>query len=176
LSIQWRLTSISRLKSEDNYSEQKRQKNAPFVDDALKTRGNIYLNVETSLLFVPPYQNFWLRAWFTLGSFRTEIHTENLIIQGFHVALRSHANRSGSDRAKRENFVRKWVVRRKRLVQRFRNFFWSRTICGPYIFTIHHLKHLIAVKLILPNIIRSKVWQTRLDTNERHEQNGCEIL
>jgi len=32
------------------------------VDDALKTRGNIYLNVETSLLFAPPYQNFWLRA------------------------------------------------------------------------------------------------------------------
>jgi len=33
------------------------------VDDALKTKGIIYLNVETSLLFAPPYQNFWLRAW-----------------------------------------------------------------------------------------------------------------
>jgi len=33
------------------------------VDDALKTRGIIYLNVETSLLFATPYQNFWLRAW-----------------------------------------------------------------------------------------------------------------
>jgi len=32
------------------------------VDGDLKTRGNIYLNVETSLLFAPLYQNFWLRA------------------------------------------------------------------------------------------------------------------
>ena len=51
MSIQWRLTSICRLKSEHNYSEQKRLKNAPFVDDALKTRGNIYLYIETLLLF-----------------------------------------------------------------------------------------------------------------------------
>jgi len=40
------------------------KKNAPFVEDALKTRGIIYLNVETSSLFAPPCQNFWLRAWF----------------------------------------------------------------------------------------------------------------
>jgi len=33
------------------------------VDDASKTRGIIYLNVETSLLFGPPYQNFWLSAY-----------------------------------------------------------------------------------------------------------------
>ena len=33
------------------------------MDDALKTRGIIYLNVETWLLFSPPYQNLWLRAW-----------------------------------------------------------------------------------------------------------------
>jgi len=32
------------------------------MDDALKTRGIIYLNVETWLLFATPYQNFWLRA------------------------------------------------------------------------------------------------------------------
>jgi len=32
------------------------------VDDALKTRGNIYLIAETSLFFAPLYQNFWLRA------------------------------------------------------------------------------------------------------------------
>jgi len=30
------------------------KKNAPFVEDALKTRGIIYLNVETSSLFAPP--------------------------------------------------------------------------------------------------------------------------
>jgi len=35
---------------------------APFVDNASKTWGIIYLNVETPLLFAP-YQNFWLRAW-----------------------------------------------------------------------------------------------------------------
>ena len=34
-----------------------------FMDVALKTRGIIYLNVETWLLFAPPYQNFWLRAY-----------------------------------------------------------------------------------------------------------------
>ena len=38
------------------------------MDDAFKTRGNIYLNVETSLLFVPPYQNFWLRACARAGN------------------------------------------------------------------------------------------------------------
>ena len=32
------------------------------MDDTLKTRGLIYLNVETWLLFAPPYQNCWLRA------------------------------------------------------------------------------------------------------------------
>ena len=32
------------------------------MDDALKTRDNIYLNVETSLLLAP-HQNFWPRAW-----------------------------------------------------------------------------------------------------------------
>jgi len=39
-----------------------RQKKAHFVDDALKTRGIVYSNVEIWLLFAPPYQNFWLRA------------------------------------------------------------------------------------------------------------------
>jgi len=29
----------------------------------VKTRGIKYLNVETWILFAPPYQNFWLRAW-----------------------------------------------------------------------------------------------------------------
>jgi len=33
------------------------------MDDALKTRGIIYLNIETWLLFAPPpYKNLWLRA------------------------------------------------------------------------------------------------------------------
>jgi len=32
------------------------------MDDALKTRGNKYSNVETLLLFVQ-HQNFWPRAW-----------------------------------------------------------------------------------------------------------------
>jgi len=44
------------LKSELNYSEKQRHKNASFIDDALKTRGIKYLNTETWLLFAPPYQ------------------------------------------------------------------------------------------------------------------------
>jgi len=33
------------------------------MDDVFsKTRGIIYLNVESWFLFAPPYQNFWLRA------------------------------------------------------------------------------------------------------------------
>jgi len=32
----------------------KRQKNEHFIDDAAKTRGVNYLNVETCLLFAPP--------------------------------------------------------------------------------------------------------------------------
>jgi len=35
--------------------------------DALKTRGIKYSHVETWLLFAPPYQNFWLRAWLWHG-------------------------------------------------------------------------------------------------------------
>jgi len=31
--------------------------------DALKTRDIKYSHVEAWLLFAPPYQNFWLRAW-----------------------------------------------------------------------------------------------------------------
>jgi len=41
--------SICRLKSDLNYSEKKRHKNAYFMDDALKTRGIKYFNVETWL-------------------------------------------------------------------------------------------------------------------------------
>jgi len=32
------------------------------VDDALKSKGIIYFNVDTLLLFAPTHQNFWLRA------------------------------------------------------------------------------------------------------------------
>jgi len=51
------------VKSERNYSVKKRQKNGRLMDDALKTRVTKYFNVETWLLFAPPYLNFWLRAW-----------------------------------------------------------------------------------------------------------------
>jgi len=40
----------------------KRQKNAHFMDDAWKTWGIKKSNVETWLLFAPPYRNSWLRA------------------------------------------------------------------------------------------------------------------
>jgi len=39
------------------------------VEHALKTRGIIYLNVETSLLFAPSFQNFWPRAWLKTSDF-----------------------------------------------------------------------------------------------------------
>ena len=32
------------------------------MDNALKTRGIKYFNVETLMLFALPYQNLWLRA------------------------------------------------------------------------------------------------------------------
>ena len=40
------------------------------------------------------------------------------------------------------------------------NFFWSRTICGSRTVNTHHL---VPGKLNMPNIIRSKVWKTRID-------------
>jgi len=46
--------------------------------------------------------------------------------------------------------------------QRFQNFFWSRTICGSRTITTYHL---VPGKVNVPNIIRSKVWKTRNDTN-----------
>jgi len=39
----------------------------------------------------------------------------------------------------------------------FPKFFWLHTSCNPY--------HLVPGKLNLPNIIRSKVWKTRIDIN-----------
>jgi len=35
------------------------------IDEGLKIMGikYLYLKVETRLLFAPPYENFWLRAW-----------------------------------------------------------------------------------------------------------------
>jgi len=53
LSIQWRLTSIFRFKSEHNYSEQKRQKNAPFVDDVEK-QGALYIQMLRLHCSLPP--------------------------------------------------------------------------------------------------------------------------
>ena len=43
------------------------QKKVHSMDDALKTRGIIYLNVETGFLFATPHQNFWLHAWAVPG-------------------------------------------------------------------------------------------------------------
>jgi len=43
--------------------QQQGQKKAHFMNDALQTRGNIYLNVEAWLMFAHPYQNFSLCAW-----------------------------------------------------------------------------------------------------------------
>jgi len=42
--------------------KKKRQIKSHFVDDALKSRRIIYLNVDTLLLLATPYQNFWLPA------------------------------------------------------------------------------------------------------------------
>ena len=51
------------LKSKQKYSEKEVTEKAYSMDDALKTSDIIYLNAETWMLFVPPYQNIWLRAW-----------------------------------------------------------------------------------------------------------------
>jgi len=47
------------------------------------------------------------------------------------------------------------------LQQWFPNFFWSRTICGSRTVSTYHL---VAGRVNVPNIIRSKVWKTRIDT------------
>jgi len=41
---------------------------------ALKTRGIKYSNVETLLLFAPPFKKFWLRAWLTEAGFVFLLH------------------------------------------------------------------------------------------------------
>ena len=46
-------SSLNRIIQKNEY-----QKKAHFVDDALKTRASIYLNVETWFCLPPPYQNF----------------------------------------------------------------------------------------------------------------------
>jgi len=52
------------------------------------------------------------------------------------------------------------------LTQRFPNFFWSRTICGPCIFTAYHLENtLFQENSIYPISFDRKVCQTRLDAN-----------
>jgi len=50
--------------------------------------------------------------------------------------------------------------------QRFPNFFWSRTICQPCIFTAYRLENtLFQENSFYPNFIQSKLWQTTLDAN-----------
>ena len=48
------------------------------------------------------------------------------------------------------------------LVQWFSNCFWSRAICVSLTVITYHL---VPGKVNVPNIIRSKVWKTRIDTN-----------
>jgi len=50
------------------------------------------------------------------------------------------------------------------VTQWFPNFFSSRTICGNHTVTTYYLA---LGKLNLPNIMRSKVWKTRIDTFAR---------
>ena len=47
--------------------KKKRQKKAHFMDDALKTRGTVYLNVETGLLS-SPFPKFLARPLVTVVS------------------------------------------------------------------------------------------------------------
>jgi len=76
------------------------KKKTHFMDDTLKTRGIIYLNVVTWLLFAPPYQNFWLRACWLWSHFLGGKSYEHIVRQqswrcwrwqvpGFYVALSS---------------------------------------------------------------------------------------
>jgi len=55
-----------------------------------------------------------------------------------------------------------WRQHKAYLYQWFPNVFLSRTICGTRTVTMYHLA---PGKLHLPNIIRSKVWKTGIDTN-----------
>jgi len=62
------------------------------------------------------------------------------------------------------------------IAQRFPNFFWSRTICGPYIFTAyHHENTLLQENSFYPISFDQKFGKPDL-TQMRHEQNGCEKL
>jgi len=59
------------------------------------------------------------------------------------------------------------------LNQWFSNVFWSRTICGSRTVTTYHL---VPGKVNVPNIIRSKVGKTRIDTNATWTKWPWEIL
>ena len=59
------------------------------------------------------------------------------------------------------------------LSQWFSNFFWSRTICVSRTVITYHL---VPGKVNVPNIIRSKVWKTRIDTNPTWAKWLWEIL
>ena len=59
------------------------------------------------------------------------------------------------------------------LEQWFSNYFWSRTICVSRTVIMYHLA---PEKVNVPNIIRSNVWKTRIDTNATWTKCLWEIL
>jgi len=59
------------------------------------------------------------------------------------------------------------------LHQWFSNIFWSRTICVSLTVITYHL---VPGKVNVPNIVRSKVWKTRIDTNATWTKWLWEIL
>jgi len=62
------------------------------------------------------------------------------------------------------------------LQQRFPNFFWSRTICGPYIFTAYHLEDTFFQENSFYPISFDQKFSKPDLTQIRHEQNACEKL
>jgi len=59
------------------------------VDDVLKASGMIYSNVKTWLLFTPPpYQNFWLRAWFTRPAYTHKVALRLFCLTAWHASRR----------------------------------------------------------------------------------------
>ena len=59
------------------------------------------------------------------------------------------------------------------LTQWFSNFFWSRAICVSRTVITYHV---VPGKVNVPNIIRSKVWKTRIDKNVTRTKRPWEIL
>ena len=91
----------------------------------------------------------------------------SVVCRGGRTGRRPRASKAGGA-SKEWNYYNLNAV-----TQWFSNFFWSRTICVSHTVITYHL---VPGKVNVPNIMRSKVWKTRIDTNATWTKWLWEIL